>query len=133
MLLQSHGPFERWLDSMTKFWRFSGPLEIQNHYHTLPCFQTRRHPCYAPFMFPSPLLFKSYPSSNYPTSGWDKGLRVSSHQASAELTVEVRTYLGPLDLDSFVHIHTLPDDPTLATPSNCPKQTPRQKHNSVNI
>ena len=29
------------------------------------------------FMYPSPLLFKSYLPSNHPTSGWDKGPRSS--------------------------------------------------------
>ena len=49
---------------MTNFWRFSGPLEIQKHYHTR-VFPASKP---GPFIFPSPLLFKSYSSSKYPTS-----------------------------------------------------------------
>ena len=39
------------------------------------------------FMSPSPLLFKSYSPFNHPTSGWDKGPLLYSHQASAVLTI----------------------------------------------
>jgi len=114
---------------MNKFWRLSGPLEIQSHCHTL---QTRPHPGYASVIFPPPLLFKSYSPSNYPTSGWDKGLslRLSSHQATGELMITsipfipatlvvcTQTQLQTLELghafglstlaaDSSVHIHTI--------------------------
>ena len=85
---QSPRPFERWIDSMNRFWRLSGPLAIQNHYsHPLPRFQTRPHRGCLPFMFPSPFFSKSHAPSNYPTPGWDKGPRLSSHQASAELMI----------------------------------------------
>ena len=83
------------------------------------------------FMFPSPLLFKSYSPFNHPTSGWDKGPRLSSHQAIAVLmitgiqftpaTLVVCTQrqlqmlelghafgLSTLAANSSVHIQTLP-------------------------
>ena len=85
---QTPRPFERWINSMNEFWCLSEPLEIQSHYsYPLPRFQNQPHPGYASFMFPSPLLFKTYLPSNHAMPGWDKGPRVSSHQASAELTI----------------------------------------------
>ena len=85
---QSPRPFERWIDSMNRFWRLSGPLAIQSHYlHPLPRFQTRPHRGCLPYIFPSPLFSKSHSPSNYPMPGWDKELRPSSHQTSAELMI----------------------------------------------